>query len=91
MRTHIAAMLILTAMLLNSCGAIRRPVKPEVVQPTFSGIGWIAVEQEPNKYLIIAKGNEGTAEAMKTLCPWKTYICFDETIGEAFIIERRKK
>lgn len=87
MKLHIAAMLIITALVFNSCGVKRVPVSA----PTHGGVGWVAVEQEPNKYLIIARGNEGMAEAMKTLCPWKTYICFDETIGEAVLIERRAK
>lgn len=86
----IPAMLILTAMLMNSCGAIRQPIKPQTTPVTHRGEGWMASEQEPNVFLIIARDSAAQTAAMKELCP-KEYICFDGYVGEASTVERRKK
>jgi 2-phospho-L-lactate transferase/gluconeogenesis factor (CofD/UPF0052 family) len=87
----IAALLVLTAMLFNSCGVIRRPVKVETTPITHRGEGWVASEPKPDTFLVIAANNQATAEAIKELCS-KEYICFGpETVGEALALSRLKK
>lgn len=78
---------LLFAVLLSSC-AKHVPLRSPV---TNSGAGWIAAEQKPGQFLVIAKNNEATKDAMKELCS-KEYICFGpDTLGEALIVERRRK
>lgn len=79
--------LVLLALLLNTCGVRRLPPPVRVVH---SGEGWIATG-ENDKFLLIAKDNRAEAAAIKELCS-KEYICFGpEAIGEALLVERRKK
>lgn len=87
MKTN-AALLIITALLLNTCG-VRRIAVPN--PPTHGGPGWVAAPQEPGKFLIIARDNAASMDAVKTLCS-KEYICFGpDYLGEALLVERRKK
>lgn len=79
---------MLLALLLNTCGVRHVPLSAPV---THSGIGWVATQQPNGKFLVIAKDNQAEAEAIKVLCS-KEYICFGpEAVGEALLVERRKK
>lgn len=85
----VGILLVATLITFTTCSVPKRvPMSAPVMH---HGVGWVATEQKSGTFLIIAHGNQAATDAVKELCS-KEYICFGpDTIGEALLVERRKK
>lgn len=77
---------LLTISLIFALGCAKRvPVSVR----TFQGVGWIAAEQKPGEFLLIGRDTLAIDEGMAVIC--KEFICANETVGEALIVQRLVK